>query len=370
MKLDIPDHILKLPAYVPGKPIEEVEREHGIRDSIKLASNENPLGPSPNAVAAIQANLTKAHRYPDAGGYELVHKLAERLSLPPECIVPGNGSDDIIGMLGLALLRPGDAVVIPQPAFQMYEITVRSNNAKPLWVPLKAFTTDLEAMVAAAKSGVRMVFITNPHNPSGTIVDRPRFEKFLDRLPPEVVVVLDEAYIEFVRSPDCPDSARYLGSGRPVVGLRTFSKAYGLAGLRVGYALAPPEIAAVLNRVRQPFNVNSLALAAASAALDDAGFLQDTLELVHRGIDYFCSRLDRRRIKYHPSQANFLLVELGPEAPDMVNRLLERGVIVRGLTSYGYPGHIRVNVGLPAENERFIQALDEVMAEAGTGTTG
>jgi histidinol-phosphate aminotransferase len=363
MKLDIPKYILDLPAYVPGKPIEEVEREYGIHDSVKLASNENPLGPSPKAMSAVQAALSKAHRYPDAGGYELVRALAEKLDVPAENIVLGNGSDDIIAMLGLALLRPGDAVAIPRPSFQMYEIMVRSSGAHPVWVPLKDFATDIEGMAAAANSGVRMVFITNPHNPTGTVLTRQSFEAFLDAVPADVVVVLDEAYIEFARSTDCPQSFSYLDRGRPVVGLRTFSKAFGLAGLRVGYGLMPPDLAEVLNRVRQPFNVNTLALTAARAALGDTEFLKRTLDLVHEGIDSLSRQLEDRGLPCQPSQANFLLVELGPDAPDMVTRLLRQGVIVRGLTSYGYPMHIRVNVGLPEENEKFIQALDEVLAE-------
>ena len=208
MKLNVPKYIIDLPAYVPGKPIEEVEREYGISDSIKLASNENPLGPSPKAIVAIQAALPRSHRYPDQAGYELVHKLADKLRLGPDCIVLGNGSDDVIAMLGLAFLQPGDQVVIPRPAFQMYEITVRSAGAQPVWVPLDDFTTDLNGMAAAANSGARMVFITNPHNPAGTIVTRSAFEAFLDAIPPDVIVVLDEAYIEFAKSADCPGQRR------------------------------------------------------------------------------------------------------------------------------------------------------------------
>ena len=363
MKLDIPKYILELPAYVPGKPIEEVEREYGIRNSIKLASNENPLGPSPKAMAAVKDALSASHRYPDAGGYELVHQLAGHLKVPVDCLVLGNGSDDIIAMLGLALLQPGDTVAIPRPSFQMYEITVRSSGARPVWVPLKDFSTDLEGMAAAANDGARMVFITNPHNPTGTILTQQSFDSFLAAVPPEVVVVLDEAYIEFVRSPDCPRSPSYLDSGRNVVGLRTFSKAYGLAGLRIGYGLMPSDLAEVLNRVRQPFNVNSLAMSAAAAALTDTEFLEQTLELVHEGIDFFSRELENRSLPFQASQANFLLVELGPDAPDIVTRLLKQGVIVRGLTSYGYPEHIRVNVGLPEENEKFIKALDVVLKE-------
>ena len=365
MKLDIPKYILDLPAYVPGKPIEEVEREYGISDSVKLASNENPLGPSPKAMAAVQAALSKSHRYPDAGGFELVHRLAAHLDVPVDCLVLGNGSDDIIAMLGLALLQPGDTVAIPRPSFQMYEITVRSSGARPVWVPLKDFATDLEGLAAAANDGARMVFITNPHNPTGTILTQKVFDDFLETIPGEVVVVLDEAYIEFVRSPDCPQSPVYLNRDRPIIGLRTFSKAYGLAGLRIGYGLMPSDLAEVLNRVRQPFNVNSLAMSAAAAALTDTEFLQQTLDLVHEGIDFFSRELENRSLPFQTSQANFLLVELGPSAPEIVTRLLERGVIVRGLTSYGYPEHIRVNAGLPEENQKFVEALDVVLAEIG-----
>jgi len=363
MRLNVPDHILDIPAYVPGKPIEEVEREYGISGSVKLASNENPLGPSPMAVAAVRKALANAHRYPDSGGYDLVQKLAAVLALPPESIVIGNGSDDIIGMLGQALLQPGDAVVIPRPSFQMYEISARIAGADLRWVPLKGLVTDLASMAQAVDSRTRIIFITNPHNPAGSTITRSAFEEFLEAVPPEVVIVLDEAYLEFVRDPDCPSSAEYLKQDRAIVGLRTFSKAYGLAGMRIGYGMMPPELAAILNRVRQPFNVNSLAMAAAAAAIDDVDFLKRSVDLTHRGLEFFYRSLAARGIGHHRSQANFLLVEVGLQAARVAAELLRHGVIVRALTTYGYPDAIRVNVGLPEENEKFIQALDLVLAK-------
>ncbi len=359
--LKVPDHILSIPPYVPGKPVEELERERGIRDSVKLASNENPLGPSPRALDALRRAITGMHRYPDSAGFELTRALAVRLGLDPAQIVLGNGSDDIIGMLATALLQPGDEVVMPQPSFQMYEIVTRAAGAVPVMVPLRELQTDLAAMAARVTARTRLVFVNTPHNPTGSLILKPELDRFLDRLPPEVPVVLDEAYIEFVRDPAGPDSRDYVRAGRPVVGLRTFSKAYGLAGLRVGYGLMHPQTAAVLHRVRQPFNVSLPAQAAACAALEDAEFLEDTLRTVHAGVDYLQAELASLGLECRPTQANFLMFRVPGDARAVYEALLDRGVIVRPLGSYGYPDRLRVSVGRAEENRRFVAALEEVL---------
>jgi histidinol-phosphate aminotransferase len=356
-----PEHILRIPPYVPGKPVEELERERGIRDSIKLASTENPLGPSPAALEALRAAIAGVHRYPDSAGFELTRALAGRLGVDPAGIVLGNGSDDIIGMLATAFLRPGDEVVMPQPSFQMYEIETLAAAAVPVMVPLRDLRTDLEAMAERLSARTRMVFVNTPHNPTGSLVPRAELERFLDRVPAEALVVLDEAYVEFARDPEGPDSRDYVAAGRPVVGLRTFSKAYGLAGLRIGYGLMDPAVASVLNRVRQPFNVSLPAQAAARAALEDTAFLRETLRVVHAGLDYLQAELDRMGLECAASQANFLMFRVPGEARSVFEGLLNRGVIVRPLGSYGYPDRLRVSVGRPEENRRFIQALQEVL---------
>jgi len=358
-----PDHILAVPAYVPGKPVEELERERGVRDSIKLASNENPLGPSPLALEALRRAIADVHRYPDSAGFELSRALGAHLGLEASRIVLGNGSDDLIGMLTTAFLQPGDEVVMPQPSFLMYAIDALAAAARPVMVPLRELRTDLEAMAERVTARTRMVFINTPHNPTGHLVTRAELERFLDRLPENVMVVLDEAYIEFVRDPAGPDSRDYVRADRPVVGLRTFSKAYGLAGLRVGYGLMHPDIAAILNRVRQPFNVSLPAQAAAVAALADVGFLQETRRVVHAGIDYLKAGLDRLGLETAPSQANFLMFRVPGDARTIFESLLDRGVIVRPLGSYGYPDRLRVSVGRPEENRRFVAALGEVLAD-------
>jgi histidinol-phosphate aminotransferase len=362
VKLFVPEHIRSIPPYVPGKPIEELERERGIRDSIKLASNENPLGPSPKALQALQRTLAGVHRYPDSAGYELVNKLAARHRLNPDQIVLGNGSDEIISMLARVFLQPGDEAIMPRPAFQMYEIETRAAAAVPVQVPLRELRTDLEAMADQVTGRTRLVFVNTPHNPTGGLVTRSELEAFMDRLPDTVLLVLDEAYIEFVRDPDGPDSLDYVRAGRAVAGLRTFSKAYGLAGLRVGYGVMPAAVAEVLGRVRPPFNVNLPAQAAAAAALDDAEFLAETLRVVHTGLDDLLAALTGLGLTCLPSQSNFIMIRVPGEGRRFFEALLDRGVIVRPLASYGYPDWIRVSVGRPEENRRFIAALRQVLA--------
>jgi histidinol-phosphate aminotransferase len=361
MKLSIPDYILEIDPYVPGKPLEELERELGIRDSVKLASNENPLGSSPRALEAIQQTLGTLHRYPDGAAYALVQCIAAKLKVAPQAIVLGNGSDELIGMLARVLLRPGDAALVPEPGFRMYEIMIRSCGATTCGVPLTAMTTDLTAVQDHITPSTRLIFLNNPHNPTGTIFLRDDFERFLEALPPGIVLVLDEAYIEFVRDPACPHALEYLQCGKPVVGLRTFSKAYGLAGLRIGYGIMPSKLAELLHRIRQPFNINSLAQAAAMAALDDDVFVAKTVEHVHAELDFMYAALNALGIGYFKSQANFFLIDVGEDAKEVFEALLREGVIVRAMTSYGLTNYIRINVGLHHENIRFLEALTRVL---------
>lgn len=361
MKLSVPDYILSIKPYTPGKPLEEVERDYGIQNSVKLASNENPLGPSPMAVKAIQGAVEKLNRYPDGSGHHLRNKIAAHLGLQPQNIVLGNGSDEIIGMLTSTFLRAGDEVILPRPSFLMYEIMVRSAGATPISVPLKELFVDLDGMVERISSRTRMVFLCNPNNPTGQVVSKKGFENFIGKISSEIVVVVDEAYMEFVRDQNCARSIEYLDNKRPLVMLRTFSKAYGLAGLRIGYGAMMEEIAGLINRVRQPFNANSLAQAGAIAALEDAVFLEKVIALVHDGLDFLYDSLDRMRVKYFPTQTNFFLIDVEKDADDVFESLLRQGIIVRSMKSYGYPRYIRINAGLQEENGRFVRALGKVL---------
>lgn len=361
MKLRIPDYINRISPYVPGKPIETLEREYGIADSIKLASNENPLGPSPLAIKAIGEALNQLHRYPDGAAFSLLDRLACHLGVQAHQIVVGNGSDDILGMLSIALLQPGDETIIPASSFLMYDIVTQTAGAVPVKVPLKNLSIDLDAMRAAITDRTRLIFICNPNNPTGSMVTHKDMAGFLDAVPEDVVVVIDEAYIDFARSEACANGLRFLDEGRAVVTLRTFSKAYGLAGLRVGYGVMPSRLAELLNSIRMPFNANSLAQVAAVAALDDTDFLQKTIAVIHNGLDFLYSELNRRGITTFDTQANFFLFDMARDAKQVFELMLHQGVIVRAMTAYGYPEYIRINVGLPEENRRFLKALDAVM---------
>lgn len=367
MKPEAPDYIRSIKPYVPGKPIEELEREYGISGSIKLASNENPLGPSPRATAAMSTAMANLHRYPDVSGYSLVRKLAEKLALSQDQVVLGNGSDDVIGMLTRAYLKPGDEAVMTAPSFLMYEIFVRTVGATPVFVPLVDLAVDLSAMLEKMSSRTRMVFINNPHNPTGAFIQKDEFADFMFRLPDQVVVVLDEAYIDFVTDPRCVDGMAWVAEDRPLAVLRTFSKAYGLAGIRIGYGVMPACMASLLNRIRQPFNTNLLAQAGALAALDDDEFLEKTKAAVQEGLAVIQSGLTRMGVRWFPTQTNFLLIDVKQDADAFFKSMLKKGVIVRSMVSYGYPRYIRVNAGLPAENARFLEAFSEVMKQSKKG---
>ncbi|MBT8350662.1 MAG: histidinol-phosphate transaminase [Deltaproteobacteria bacterium] len=361
MRLSIPDYILSIKPYVPGKPLEELEREYGIIKSIKLASNENPLGPSPKALKAIGSALEKLNRYPDGSGYHLINQIAEKHKVSPGNIVLGNGSDEIIGMLAHTLLKPGDEAIVPQPTFLIYDIMARSVGATCVNVPLDSLSIDLKEIKKRLTSKSKIIFLCNPNNPTGTIILKDEFKNFLESIPPEVLVVVDEAYIEFVREKNCAYGTDYIDTQRPLVVLRTFSKAYGLAGLRIGYGIMSAEISGLINRVRLPFNTNSLAQVGAVAALNDEKFFNKTLSLIHEGLDFMYDSLNKREIKYFPTQANFFLIDVKRDADEVYKKMLAQGVIVRSMTSYGYPNYIRVNVGLRDENTKFLKALDKVL---------
>jgi histidinol-phosphate aminotransferase len=350
-----------LPVYTPGKPIEEVRRELTLSSVLKLASNENALGPSPKAVAAIRRAVGSLHRYPESACPILRAKLAKRLRVPPESLIFGNGSDELIVLALRAFVDPGDAVVVASPTFLIYELQARACGARVSVVPLKDFRYDLPAMQAAVSPHTKLVFIANPDNPTGSYVTRRELDAFLRGLPPETLVFVDEAYAEFVEAADYPQTLG-LTAERPLIVTRTFSKAYGLAGIRVGYGVARPSLIAAMNAVREPFNVNSLAQAAAAAALEDAAFLEKTRAMVREGRAYLENAFEALRLRYVPSAANFILVRLGPRAGEVVRALLAQGVIVREMSAWKLAGCLRVTIGTKAENRAFIQALKKCLA--------
>lgn len=363
----VPSHIAGITPYVPGKPVEEVERELNLEGSIKLASNENPFGAAPKAVEAIRSAASGVNRYPDGGGYYLRRKLAERLGVASGQVILGNGSTEIVEILSRTFLGAEGAAVIADQAFVMYRLAVTAVNGRSKIVPLKENTHDLEAMAAEITPDVKLVFIANPNNPTGTAVGRRELERFLDRVPSGVLVVLDEAYKEYAEAePSYPDGVALLREGRPLAVLRTFSKIYGLAGLRLGYALTSPEVVQAVEKVRSPFNTSSLAQAAGMAALDDEEHVRSSRErtLVER--DFLQGELARRGYSFTPSVANFVLVDTAAPAERVFQELLRLGVIVRPMAAYNFPASLRVTIGTRAENERFLAALGQVLG----GRTG
>jgi histidinol-phosphate aminotransferase len=363
-----PGYIRAIAPYQPGKPISELAREMGLAEAgiVKLASNENPLGVAPRARAAIEAALPELARYPD--GFDLAKALSARLGVGMDAIVLGNGSNDVLEMVGGAFLAPGRSAVYSQHAFAVYPLATQARGAKGIVVAAKAYGHDLGAMRAAIEPETRVVFIANPNNPTGTLLSGAEVEGFLADAPKDVVVVLDEAYNEYLPEAVRYDSLRLLGRHRNLVVTRTFSKAYGLAGLRVGYAVCDPSIADLLNRVRQPFNVNNLALAAAIAALDDAEFLRRSHALNLAGLRQLTAGFERLGLRWIPSYANFVTVEIpraggASQAGAVYQGLLRQGVIVRPVAGYELPDHLRITVGLPEENDRFLAALAAVLGQ-------
>jgi len=360
----VAEWIRALAPYPPGKPIEELEREYGILGSIKLASNENPLGPSPKAIAAIVGALNNLHRYPDGDCFYLKRAVAKKYGISPDALIFGNGSNEIIELAVRTFMQRGDEAVMADQAFVIYRLVVQAAGGKSRLVPLRKFTHDLEAIAEAITPATRMVFLANPNNPTGTIFFRSEWEEFLRAVPPHVIIVMDEAYFEFVEDPQYPDSLDAHGNDRLLITLRTFSKIYGLAGLRTGFGVAHPELIDVMNRVRQPFNVNSLAQVAVVAALDDDEHVQRTRQCNREGLAYLRAQCARLGIEVVPSWANFLLVRVGT-GPRVYEALLRQGVIVRPMGVYGFSEHVRVTVGTAEENQRFVAVLEQVLRTGG-----
>jgi histidinol-phosphate aminotransferase len=359
--------VRSLKPYQPGKPIEELQRELGLTEVIKLASNENPLGPSPLALEAIQKQLLETARYPDGNGYLLKKALAQHLGVNETQITLGNGSNDVLELIARTFAGADAEVIFSQYAFAMYPIITQAINAKAVRVPAKQWGHDMDAMLAAITEATKMVFVANPNNPTGTWVNEQKLRHFLENVPRKVIVVVDEAYFEYASDPSMqlagyPDTLDWLQHFPNLVVTRTFSKAYGLAGLRVGYAVSQEGIADLLNRIRQPFNVNHLALAAANAALQDDAYLQRAIEMNCEGLKQLQDRFTSMGLDYIPSGGNFVSVDVGEDATGLYNALLQEGVIVRLVGNYNMPSHLRVSVGLADENERFLKALTKVMA--------
>ena len=355
------EHILGIAPYEPGKPIEELERELGVANPIKLASNENPLPPSRRVQAAIVAALGTLNRYPDGSGFYLRQALAKRHGVAADQVILGNGSNELIELLVRTFLKPGDEAVVPHPSFVVYPMIVQAAGGVRAMVMLRDYRLDLDAMARAITPLTKMVFVANPNNPTATIVTADEVEHFMSRVPPRTIVVFDEAYTEFAQGPDFPDTLGYVKQGRKVVMLRTMSKAASLAGLRVGYGLADSDAISLMNRIRQPFNVNSLAQVAALAALEDEAHVAECVQMIEAGRHFLYDEFKRLGIAHVPSRANFILVDVGRSAADIYQKLLHEGVIVRPLTPFGMETALRITIGTPEENRKLVKALRRVL---------
>ncbi|HET7158044.1 MAG TPA: histidinol-phosphate transaminase [Burkholderiales bacterium] len=362
-RVPAPAHIRAIAPYQPGKPVSELAREMGLEESgiIKLASNENPLGVSPTAQRAIQSVLGELSRYPDGNGFELKRALGQRYGVALEQIVLGNGSNDVLDLAARAFLTPADEAIYSQHAFAVYPLAVQAMGARGVEVPARDYGHDMQAMARAINAKTRLVFIANPNNPTGTFVPAYELEAFIASVPAHVLVVLDEAYNEYLPQEVRTDTVAWLKRFDNLVISRTFSKVYGLAGMRVGYALASSEVADLMNRVREPFNVNSVALAAAAAALDDDAFVKRSYELNRAGMTQVSGGLDALGLRYIPSFGNFVSFEVR-NASAIFQALLKAGVIVRPIGGYGMPNHLRVSIGLESENARFLASLRQAIA--------
>ncbi len=351
--------VLGLAPYQPGKPVEELERELGISSAIKLASNENPWGPSPLAVAALRESSDQIGFYPDANGFALKEKLSERLGIDPLQITLGNGSNDVLDLVARAFVEPGDEVIYSQYAFLVYALVTQATGGRAVVVPAVDWGHDLDAMAQSVTVRTKVVFLANPNNPTGTFVDQTALIQFLDRVPRRVIVVLDEAYFEYVIEASYPNGIELLHAYENLVVTRTFSKAYGLAGLRVGYGVASAAISDILNRVRQPFNVSGVAQSAALAALEDNEHIVRSRDENTTGKRYLCESFENLGIGYIPSVANFVTIELGSDASRIYEELLRRGIIVRPIANYAMLEHLRVTIGRGRDNEALTRALAE-----------
>ena len=360
-----PGNVREIAPYVPGKPIGETARELGLAeaDILKMASNENPLGASPRAIEAIRDALDVLHYYPDGSGFKLKAILARKLAVEPANIVLGNGSNDVLELVARAFLTRADSAVYSQHAFMVYALAVQAIGAKHIEVPAKSYGNDLDALAGAVRGDTKIVFLANPNNPTGTFNPWEEVRAFVARIPEEVLVVLDEAYGEYLPDALKSPTPGWIAEHPNLVISRTLSKAFGLAGLRVGYGVAHPEVAEVMNRVRQPFNVNHLAMVAACAALDDAEFIERSRAVNAAGLAQLAAGFERLGLEYIPSFGNFITVRVG-NAARAYQSMLEEGVIVRPIAGYGMPEHLRVTVGKPEQNERFLAALGRAVAKA------
>lgn len=358
--------VAALHPYQPGKPVDELARELGLdpSDIVKLASNENPLGPSEKVLEALQNETAELTRYPDGNGFELKQALSERFDVAPDQITLGNGSNDVLDLIARTFLQSGTNAVFSQYAFAVYPISTQAVGADLNIVPAKDYGHDLDAMAEAINDQTRVVFLANPNNPTGTMFDQAEFRSFMGKVKPDVVVVLDEAYSEYVSDDNYPDGIELLSQYPNLIVTRTFSKAYGLASLRVGWAASAPEIANLLNRVRQPFNVDSFALAAAKAALSDHDYLEKSKEVNDAGMQQIVLAVEAKGLGYIPSKGNFITVDFSRDAASINQAFLERGVILRPVANYGMPNFLRVSIGTQVENQRFIDVLNEIKLDA------
>jgi len=358
--VEVRKELRDLEVYVPGKPIEELQREMSLKYVVKLASNENAFGPSPKALEALKSAIYNVNRYPDSSCYYLRRKLAGILSVDEGNLIFGNGSDELIVLAVRAFLEAGDEVIIADPTFLIYRIASKAAGVKTVLVPLKNMRYDLEAMASKISPRTRMIFIANPDNPTGTYVTESEVEDFIEKVPEDVLLFFDEAYYEYARGGDYPDTMRYMGRGN-IITTRTFSKIYGLAGLRLGYGVADKKIIDGMNKVREPFNVNLLAQEAALAALDDEEYVRFVREETDKGKKFLYSEFERLGLEYVPSATNFILVKLGSNSEEIYQRLLRSGVIVRHMKAWGLGECVRVTIGRDDENRFFIKTLEKIL---------
>lgn len=362
MKNPAKKHLRSIAVYKPGKPIEELKRELGLKEAVKLASNENALPPSSGVISSIIRAAKNLNRYPDSGSYYLKKELALRFKLKPSNFIIGNGSDEIITFAIRTFLKKGDEVIIAKPTFLIYGIAAGIENVSIKYVPLKELRYDLDAIKKAVTNKTKLIFIANPDNPTGTYTTGEEVDKFMSSLRKDVIVFFDEAYYEFAQEfNDYPKTVKFLKKDRNVIITRSFSKAYSLAGLRIGYGIACPGIIESMNKVRDPFNVNSLAQAGAMAALEDNSFLLKTRRLVKDGKKFLYNELALMGIRYVPSATNFILIDTGKRAEYIYNKLLRKGIIIRNMKAWGLNGFLRVTVGTQKENRKFIKRLSEIM---------
>ncbi len=353
--------VINIKPYSPGKPISELTRELGLSNIIKLASNENPLGPGPKAIQAMNTELGEVARYPVGDAFELRHKLAQHLEVDPEQITFGNGSNEVLTLIAKAFLNPDVEVIFSQYAFIVYKIVSQLTGAKLIETPAKNWCHDLEAMQDAITSKTRLIFIANPNNPTGTLVESKQLKQFIENIPDNIVVVIDEAYHEYVQHPEYQSALNWMTEHPNLIITRTFSKVYGLAGLRIGYSISQPEIAKVLNTIREPFNTNRLAQAAALASIDDKDHIAKSIEINNQGMQQLQHGFDALGIEYIPSQANFITINVTQPAVEIYEQLLQQGIIVRPLNGYDMPNSLRITVGLPEENEALLNAIKQVL---------